>query len=127
MSAEPPQIVIRTAEERLAEEAAASPASPNFRVFETLDGDREMTLGLKRTEGEEGEEELRGKSWWFHDRDDAYWWLLLRDRELSSEGMEVSAIGDLAALSDHHAFTDARTSLPLRRSRYFTAEQMLEW
>ena len=111
MNEEPPQIVIRTAEERLAAEAAA------IRVSETAWG-KGMVFRVERADQETV---APGKSWWFRDREAASAWVCLRARELSSEGIDIY-VGEGDA-----PIPDERITRPLRHLRNGGLEQMLKW
>ena len=111
MSAEPPQIVIRTTEERLAAEAAAIRVSEISTIGVTV-------LVVERTY--RGTASL-GKSWWFDDREAASAWVYRRVRELSNKGIEICFWGK-SCLS-----ADERIKRPLNRDRRYAVEHLLKW
>ena len=117
MSAEPPQIAIRTPEERLAEEA------PKARVvIEMLHDNGETALRESRPELAE----VPVKTWRFHDYEAACAWIQMRARELSNEGTEIYLNG--TAWDVERVSAEARTKRPLTEFRFAAVEDnMLEW
>lgn len=115
-----PDIVIRTAEEREAEDAkrwclaeAPQPAEPPFPGG--------ITLKLNpKTDAEKGTED----SLVFADLETTAAWASVRARELSLEGVEVYSNTPNEII---RASPDNRFSLPVRGSRQYALARMLKW
>ena len=126
MSAEPPLIVIRTAEERLAEEASKV-CRFLLREFPSEDPTEEgICLRVSERPPEEtylpevlsSEDVLR---WWFTDYDAACAWAAVRARDLWREGIEVIDL-PLVARTD---FRDKR--FPNKFDRRIYSSAPLKW
>ena len=115
-----PEIVIRTAEEREAEEAATEASRTCVaEILNIASGCKSLTVGRKAQIEKE-----TGKFLSFQEYRDAITWASLRAKELSCEGVEIYTFPPNA---DIKATSDKRVTAPLEDFRYSAQARMLKW
>ena len=114
-----PEIIIRTAEEREAQGAAARECMAE--TPHVVTGAISLLIGARAKQEKRNDPD---KFWEFSDTPSAIVWAALRTKELSSEGVEVYAFPAPEILQQPQ---DRRVTLPIDLTRSSGLMQMLEW